>query len=91
MVYVYPSHFPFLSLIIWKCQIAKQNLATGRETRISKKARRDKGAMDFFQSRFATWNPLVFDVTMTTGTEWVGSSVISLIDSGYKLILKLGF
>ncbi|CAM6048933.1 unnamed protein product [Sphagnum compactum] len=50
-------------------EIAKQNLATGRETRISKKARRDKGAMDFFQSRFATWNPLVFDVTMTTGTE----------------------
>jgi hypothetical protein len=50
VVYVYPSHFPFLSLIIWKCQIAKQNLATGRETRISKKARRDKGAMDFFQS-----------------------------------------
>ncbi|CAM6026839.1 unnamed protein product [Sphagnum balticum] len=40
-------------------EIAKQNLATGRETRISKKARRDKGAMDFFQSRFATWNPLV--------------------------------
>jgi SWI/SNF-related matrix-associated actin-dependent regulator of chromatin subfamily B protein 1 len=31
-------------------EIAKQNLATGRETRISKKARRDKGAMDFFQS-----------------------------------------
>ncbi|CAK9226756.1 unnamed protein product [Sphagnum troendelagicum] len=50
-------------------EIAKQNLATGRETRISKKARRDKGAMDFFQSRFATWNPLVFDVTTTTGTE----------------------
>ncbi len=91
VVSVYPSHLHFLSLIIWKCQIAKQNLATGRETRISKKARRDKGAMDFFQSRFATWNPLVFDVTMTTGTEWVGTRLISLIDSGYKLILKLGF